>query len=69
MEFVQPVDGELEQLRLRAHGVLLGESEAVVQEPTFASRNDRVAVDELPLAQKRQVVGGDEPGTFEETRG
>ena len=41
---------------VRARGILLCESEAVVHEPTLASRIDRVAVDKLLLTQRRQVA-------------
>ena len=60
IKLFEPIDGELEQLRLCAH-VLPSESEAVVHETTLASRNDRVAVD--------KVAGRDEPGTSEGSRG
>ena len=54
---------------LRAHGILLGESEAVVHETTVTTGIDRVPVHELLLAQRGQDANGDEPGTFEGTRG
>ena len=55
--------------RLRAHGILLEESEAVVHETTVTSGIDRVTIHELLLAQRRRVAGGDKMGTFEGTRG
>ena len=54
---------------LRARGILLGESEVVVQELTVTTGIDRFTIHELLLNQRRQVANGDEPGTFEGTRG
>ena len=54
---------------LRAHGTLLCESEAVVNETTVTTGIDRVTIHELLLAHRRPVANGDEPGTFEGTRG
>ena len=54
---------------LRAHGILLGKSEAVVHETTVTTGIDRVTIHELLLAQRRQIARGDEPSTFERTRG
>ena len=43
-------------------------SDAVVHEPSLASRIDPVAVDELLLAQKLQAAGGGKPITPLATR-
>ena len=54
---------------LRAHGILLDESEAVVHETTVTTGIDRVTIHELLLARKRQDARGDKQSNFEGTRG
>ena len=54
---------------MNQYGVLLCESKAFVHEPTVANRIDRVAVDELLLAQRRPVARGMNQAASRETRG
>ena len=60
MEFVQPVDGEHKELRLR--GAFLSESKAYVQELVWQAMD---TIDELMYDQRRQVAGGEKQGTLQ----